>query len=262
MEPINSLTVSEKFYSIQGEGVSVGMPAYFIRLKGCNLMCGGTGGAFVAIGKATWWCDTEVVWKQGTPVSFERIVDDWKSEGIFERILDGSIHIIWTGGEPTMPRSVSEIESFTNWFVSIYGKKPYYEIETNGTLVPYLPGSELSTDRTLFTLIDQINCSPKLRNSGMKDSFRIKGEVLKLILAHPNGWFKFVISKEEDLEEIRNDFLIPFNIPATRVCMMPGVDNLRDLPERTKFLFEMTKKYGYRGITRQHVLAWDKTTGV
>jgi len=43
---------------------------------------------------------------------------------------------------------------------------------------------------------------------------------------------------------------------------MPGVDNREDLAERTRFLFEMTKKYGYRGVTRQHILAWNRVTGV
>ncbi len=35
------LAVSEVFYSIQGEGITTGVPSVFVRLGGCNLMCGG-----------------------------------------------------------------------------------------------------------------------------------------------------------------------------------------------------------------------------
>ena len=34
------LKVSEIFYSVQGEGITTGVPAVFVRLSGCNLMCG------------------------------------------------------------------------------------------------------------------------------------------------------------------------------------------------------------------------------
>ena len=37
----NSLPIAESFYSIQGEGMTTGYPAVFVRLAGCNLMCGG-----------------------------------------------------------------------------------------------------------------------------------------------------------------------------------------------------------------------------
>ena len=65
MSEIDTLNVSEGFYSVQCEGASTGYPAYFIRLKGCNLICGGKGGSLMKQGKATWWCDTEAVWKKG-----------------------------------------------------------------------------------------------------------------------------------------------------------------------------------------------------
>ena len=42
------LRVSELFYSIQGEGPTLGKPSVFIRLAGCNLECV--------------WCDTKYSW--------------------------------------------------------------------------------------------------------------------------------------------------------------------------------------------------------
>ena len=43
---------------------------------------------------------------------------------------------------------------------------------------------------------------------------------------------------------------------------MPGLDSQKNFHERTLFSLEMGKKYGYIGLTRLHVSAWDKTTGV
>ncbi len=38
---IAKLIISEMFYSLQGEGSSVGRPAVFLRLAACNLECPG-----------------------------------------------------------------------------------------------------------------------------------------------------------------------------------------------------------------------------
>lgn len=252
------MKISEKFYSIQGEGFSVGVPAYFVRLQGCSLMCGGPGGALMKQGKATWWCDSETVWRRGNHVAPEQVIIDWKQEGVIDRICTGDIHLIWTGGEPALPNHQKDIITVLDLLKEYADNEgiaysPYNEIETSGT-VP------LSNE--LFIRLQQINCSAKLANSGMSEAMRIKPDVIKQVVSHYNGTFKFVISIEDDIQEIERDYIDAFSIPKNRVCIMPGVDNVADLPERTRFLFEMTKKYGYRGITRQHILAWDKVTGV
>jgi hypothetical protein len=43
---------------------------------------------------------------------------------------------------------------------------------------------------------------------------------------------------------------------------MPGLDSQDNFHDRTKFVLEMAKKYKFVGLTRLHVSAWDKTTGV
>ena len=251
---VNTLNISEDFYSVQGEGRTSGVPAYFIRLKACNLMCGGKSGRLMHEGKATWWCDTEYVWKKGLEKPFQYLVNRWKEQGILDWILEGRINLIWTGGEPTIPINQTAITNFLKWMSETIGEwRPYNEIETNGTI--YI-------ERELFPKLNQINCSPKLSNSGISRERRINHSAIDRIMQHPNYWFKFVISNEEDMREIEEDWVKGWDIPAKRVLMMPGLDKQENYHERTKFCMEMGKKYGYTALTRLHVSAWDQTTGV
>ena len=164
------------------------------------------------------------------------------------------MHLIWTGGEPTLPKHQRAIADCVKYLYNEYpGAGLVNEIETNGTCV--------IGDR-LFDELDQINCSVKLGNSGMKKEVRIVPDALERIMEHDNYWFKFVISDELDMQEIRQDFIEPLKIPANKVLMMPGLDNQDNFHERTAFVLEMAKKYGFIGLTRLHVSAWNKTTGV
>ena len=274
----NKLLISSDFYTIQGEGISSGIPAYFVRLGICNLTCGMSRkfanqlekeqkledgeifeGDLVKEGKATWTCDSTSQWLwRGEDKEFQYLIDRWKEEGVYQDILDGIVHIIWTGGEPTIKGHQEAINNFFKYWESI---EPYFlsvrnnvfnEIETNGTVVI----------DSLFNRLNQINCSPKLANSGMTEKQRINPEAIKRIMQHPNYQFKFVISTEEDVKEIFRDFVEPFNIPLSQVICMPGLDDAANFEERTRFVMEMAKKYRFRGLTRLHIAAWNKTLNV
>lgn len=249
------LNISEVFYSIQGEGFTTGVPSVFVRLQGCNLMCGGPLGKLVKEGKATWWCDSETVWKGGKAYSVEELEQKLIELGQLENILNGSTHIIWTGGEPTIKRNADGIIEFMDYITNKnINSNIYTEIETNGSL---------EVNEIFYTkYIRQINCSAKLQNSGMPKAMRINAKALNQIMSHNNYWFKIVISNEDDIKEIFNDYITPFNIPTSRLILMPGVDNLNDLSERTRFTMDMAKKYNVRMCTRAHILAWDRVTGV
>lgn len=258
------LSISEDFYSVQCEGASSGYPAYFIRLKSCNLMCGGPSGELMKEGKATWWCDSEAIWRKGVDKEFRYLPERWAKQNILDWVLEGRVHLIWTGGEPTIPRHQKAIvhfldqlkDQYNTFKVSSPEEMPlnvYNEIETNGTI--YIQDD-------LFEQLNQINCSVKLANSGMDKRRRIKEDALVRIMEHDNYWFKFVVSNESDIDEIEKDFIEPFNIPANKVLMMPGLDSQRDYHERTRFCLELAKKHGYIGLSRLHISAWDQTTGV
>ena len=269
------LLLSSDFYSVQGEGISTGVPSYFVRLGICNLSCGLSRnhmntivkeklledgeiivGDLHAEGKATWTCDSLSQWAwRGEDKEFQYLIDRWKEQGIYEDIKSGLIHIIWTGGEPTIKGHQEAITNFLFHLHDIEGwnKPPYNEIETNGTVV---------IEDGLFKLLHQINCSPKLSNSGMTEKQRIVPAAIKRIMEHSNYQFKFVISNEEDVQELFRDFVEPFNIPLKNVVCMPGLDSQSDFHERTQFCLEMAKKYKFVGMTRLHISAWDKTLNV
>jgi organic radical activating enzyme len=300
--------ISSDFYSVQGEGISTGIPSYFVRLAVCNLQCGMSIKFLNAIkkagpealadgeifkgdleleGKASWTCDSTSQWAiRGENQDFDYLINHWKEQGIYEDIKNGNIHIIWTGGEPTIKQHQESIVNFHKYLLDYDNGSPvitskdinnpstvkYYwnglgedkkielislntfdEIETNGTI--YI-------EDTLFKILDQINCSPKLSNSGMTVKQRIVPEAIKRIMEHKNYQFKFVISTEDDIKELFRDFVEPFNIPLKNVVCMPGLDSQTDFHERTQFVLEMAKKYMFRGLTRLHISAWDKTLNV
>lgn len=303
---VDKLLISSDFYSVQGEGFSTGVPSYFVRLATCNLTCGMSrkftndlmkeqtledGEIFIGDlekeGKATWTCDSTSQWLyRGINQDFQYLIDRWKEEGIYEDIKSGLIHIIWTGGEPTIKKHQDAIINFHKYLVNYDNGSPiintsdinnpsavkYYwnglggdkkielislntfdEIETNGTII---------IESELFYRLSQINCSPKLSNSGMTEKQRIVPEAIKRIMEHPNYQFKFVISNEDDIEEMFRDFIIPFNIPLQKVCCMPGMDSQDQFHERTQWVLEMSKKYKFRGLTRLHISAWDRVINV
>ena len=55
------MKINEIFYSLQGEGVTMGIPTAFVRLTGCNLRCD--------------WCDTLFAYDEGEEMSIEEIID-------------------------------------------------------------------------------------------------------------------------------------------------------------------------------------------
>ena len=254
------MQISEKFYSVQCEGVTSGVPAYFIRLPGCNLMCGGTGGELTKNGEATWWCDSEALWKQSKEVTNDGLLAEWVVDDILGCIKSGRIHIVWTGGEPAMLKNARTIIDFLTYFYNMFanhGTDMFNEIETNGTVIT---GNYNTIN--FYQYFQQINCSPKLSNSGIGEEKRIVPEAISQIMQNTNYWFKFVVSTENDVKEAFDDFIIPFNIDPKRVILMPGCDSQKEIIERTAFAFEMAKKYSVRAVTRAQILVWDKKPGV
>ncbi|MBK1884773.1 7-carboxy-7-deazaguanine synthase QueE [Luteolibacter pohnpeiensis] len=235
----------EIFHTIQGEGVSVGAPAVFIRSSRCNLHCH--------------WCDTDHTWNfEGTPwkheknTKYQKSAVTWEMEtaAAAERILsfDCSRTII-TGGEPLLQES-----AFLEVIQVIRQKKPahQFEVETNGTRIPC---------PEFAAAVDQFNVSPKLANSGMEEILRIRPDALRFYAANPKAWFKFVVASADDLQEIK-ELMRLHDLPREKVILMPEGRTSAELDRIAPWLAECCRDCGFRFSDRLHIRLWGDKRGV
>jgi organic radical activating enzyme len=219
------------FYTLQGEGKTMGMPACFLRLHICNLRCV--------------WCDAWYTWNPNTP-EFWTESKDWTIEKAKKRIEEVwgcsnplvKKRVVITGGEPLLQKVNIDtlIEILPEWDI---------EIETNGTLMP--------TDFMLTRC--QFNCSPKLENSQNPKSARIKGDVLTA-LNKVNTVFKFVVTSPQDLDEIERGFIVPFELDLEKILIMPHGVTSKEVWDNAKELVEYVKEKGYRLLGRLQCDIW------
>lgn len=240
---MKNLSVSEVFYSIQGEGPTTGIPSVFVRLGGCNLMCGGMGTQHDGkLHDATWRCDTIEVWMKSNSKLPEEVIDEQCL-----RALRNGAHLIITGGEPLMQQEAIKdfIDYLDNKITNLY-----IEIETNGTIMP----STYLTKR-----INQWNCSPKLSNSG-NSKFMYFNENVIMKLNNYNTAFKFVLTNMEDWKEVVDTY-IPY-INRNKIWLMPSGENQELLNESKQVVVEIAKNNFIKFTNRLHIEIWNKKTGV
>lgn len=246
------IIVAEHFYSIQGEGSTIGVPSVFLRLTGCNLTCGGPTSLKskqIEPG-ATWRCDTMEVWSKGDSSTIANLLNLFESQGYLSALQTGA-QLVITGGEPLLQQSM--ITPFLDALQVLLGFIPRIEIETNGTLRPLVK---------LDNYITQYNVSPKLTNCGLDKESRINHEALDFFSTTPKAIFKFVITKDTDILEIQTSYIVPFKISNTAVYLMPGADSRTQLHELGPHVAQWARDNGYRFSTRLHIELWDKKTGV
>ena len=222
----------EIFASVQGEGPSMGMPVAFMRLSRCNLACV--------------WCDTAYTWHfQGDErphrdgVEYDRKANQLSlpEDEVAARILAlGQSRLVITGGEPLLqaPALARLLELLPD--VSV-------EIETNGTTRAPAP---------LDIRIDQFNVSPKLAHSGNPAELALLPERLDAYATDPRAWFKFVIAKPADVEEVlalRDRYRFR---PGHVFLMAEGTDS-ETLREREKWLAPLCVRHGFRLSDRLHI---------
>jgi 7-carboxy-7-deazaguanine synthase len=233
----NSLQVSEFFFdTIQGEGVSAGQTAAFLRVTGCTLDCK--------------WCDSAEVWREGDRYSFNELCSMMILSGLVTKLQQGQ-HLILTGGSPL--KQQESLVLFINRFTELFNFKPYIEVENECVLMP-TPAFE--------AIVDQWNNSPKLANSGMKERARYRPMVLAHTSQLKNSWFKFVIDVEEDWQEIQQMFIDTNLIQKNQIILMPCGATQEELMRTRTPVAELAIKHGVRFSDRLHVTLWNQKTGV
>ena len=235
-----SLAVSEFFFSLQGEGVSLGKPALFLRLQGCNLLCEGK----------DWRCDTIEVWQKGKRFDDDTLLSLWQQRGFIVALEKGA-HLVITGGEPLLQQK--GLMLFLNKLDACLETPCFIEVESNATL---------KASSYLLQRVNQWNLSPKLQNAGMPFKRRVQAEVLRDFVACQKAFFKFVIVSESDLKEIRETFVDLYSISHERVILMPAAGTQRELYARLLECKRWAEKEGYAYSSRLQLQIWDEATGV
>lgn len=222
----------EIFFSIQGEGASIGAPSVFLRLASCNLACV--------------WCDTKYAWDW---TNYDR---DQHTIEMRPAVVASSVRqfnctrLVVTGGEPLLQQ-----RQLTTLLGELKKARFTIEVETNGTLLP---------DESLVHLVDQWNVSPKLAGSRNELERREVPEVYAFFRDAKSAYFKFVVQDSADLAEA-DSLVQKYDIGPERVILMPEAGDVRTLMTNSQPLVEACKSRGYRFSTRLHVLLWSNERG-
>lgn len=107
------MRICEHFRSLQGEGIMIGVPTFFIRTVGCNLSCK--------------WCDTQYAMTGGEDMAVSELV----------RLVGDDDVVCITGGEPMLQPDTPELIS------ELTDLKKRVVLETNGAVsIASVPSSE------------------------------------------------------------------------------------------------------------------------
>ena len=280
------------FYTIQGEGATMGIPTIFIRFFGCNFQCRGFGlpkgeksdeperiAEMIkanpldfpdekSIPLATTGCDSFISWhpafrkyrKWYTPESVTAYCN-----GLCEVNREGAIrspHIVFTGGEPMMHQK--HIVNIVNEMLQ-YGYT-HFTFETNGSLPLKVL---LPPEGTYY-----FSVSPKMSDSGesIEEALNPAAVASYATMMRPEDklWFKFVVSTEYDVREVKewmDEYFVFFTknhvpFPSQSVWLMPegGQDDER-FRTNTKHVAQLAMKYGLNYSDRLQVSLFKNSWG-
>jgi 7-carboxy-7-deazaguanine synthase len=156
---------------------------------------------------------------------------------------------VLTGGEPMIAAGIVDLSQ------QLRERGLHITVETAGTV---------------FTEVacDLMSISPKLSNSTPEGAFqahheklRLQPGVLQRLMREYDYQLKFVIAREQDVDEAR-DVIANLAAPAEKVILMAEGVSAGILHERGLWLAELCKQHGYRFSPRLHVDLYGNKRGV
>lgn len=153
--------------------------------------------------------------------------------------------VVVSGGEPMLQHNqlieLLQLLKQNNYWI---------EVETNGTIGP---------TNEFFSLIDQVNCSPKLANSGNSLRQRERLNALQTLSASSKTNFKFVVSSQDDIKEIL-DLVERYRLQ--NVYLMPEGKTKEEQLAHQELVLELCAKYNFHFSPRLHILEFGNKRGV
>lgn len=229
------------FHTIEGEGEFIGTPSVFMRVSMCNLTCKG-----FASKDSPHGCDSFVSWSVKNRMTYTEVLDLMEQSNYIKFLNRGDILKI-TGGEPLIQQK--NLLELIAAFVERFGFIPRIDFETNATLLP-LPAWYEEYFATFTT-------SPKLSNNGDPENKRYIPTTLDWHAKNGSG-FKFVVSKEEDLEEIYAKYIDRFSIRRNKIWLMPCCGSRDEHTRVSPLVADFCKERGLNFSPRLQLVIWDK----
>lgn len=267
------IKISEKFFSLQGEGRYMGVPSVFLRTYGCNFSCAGFGmpagqrsteaddvaanvSQFSNYGElplVSTGCDSYPSWHVGFKHLSPMMTTDEIAQSIVELLPHRAWkdeHLVITGGEPLLgwQRSYPELLSHP-----LMANLQELTFETNGTqhlssdLTNFL-SSYLPHDRITFSVSAKLSCSGESREEAIRPDIICEYERVGYT------YLKFVIATEADAQEAV-DTAMEYRLNGFHgpVYLMPvgGVESVYTLNNRR--VAELALKHGMRYSDRLQI---------
>lgn len=216
----DAVTLIENFQSYQGEGPDSGQAMIILRFKTCNLNCP--------------WCDTSVKMR----ISAEA---PYKLTEIQKTIIETRSGILVTGGEPTVPKHIDEVELLLNEL-----NYPIANVESNGFNLEQLISRTDPSKNVHFMF------SPKIFTRGDLSDAILKTEDL---LPHPNVYIKVVYEDQEFVETYLAWLSRKItSVQSGKVWLMPEGATRSDLIRNSEQVFNACERYRFNFSSRSHII--------
>jgi len=249
--------------TFQGEGKLIGTPCLFIRTSSCNLSC-----AWVGLDGKGSPCDTPYSSHYAEKNLME--IDD-----IIKIVVNNTLHqnikyIVVSGGEPTIQtKSLGELlEKLKGigYHVTLETNATIYDdkIATNTDLISMSPKLSTSTPHKANLIDTGIEYNEKIAskherlriNVGVIQSYIDK--VLSVMDSKKDFQLKFVVSTQQDIEEIEQILEQLHGYNPSDICLMPEGVDVDTLNSRTGWIAEQALMRGWRFSPRLHVMMFGK----
>lgn len=256
----------------QGEGLYQGTPSVFVRTFGCNLRCPKFNLPASApyenkevqdvidnldkyktlkeLPLVSTGCDTYYAIRPEMK-RFNKKISDKDLNDVLSNLIDDKerVHLVITGGESLLGWQKFWIEFFNQ-----YQPSNHVTFETNGT--------QILKDELRDAIPLTISASVKLSSCGEPKEKRIIPKAVESLVKAHEFYFKFVVSREEDFDEIDDLFnkeLLDFRNEMVYIMPVGGTSEVYD--SNMRWVAEEALKRNYKFSPRLHISLYGNQIG-